>query len=739
MTSKISSWPEIKTRDIQTELTKRRMWVTALVILVCVCYFVLGTILSLAHARDVFSWDYEPGAQLSLHEFLISNTAAWLGISSWTLMLTIPAAMIAAFASFTFLYKSQAVDFYFSQAITRTRQFVNIYLNSFVTYAVLSLIFTVIGVLISGVMGGFAVYLIPEVIINWLRNQLLYFTLYNTVILAILLCKNMLTSVIVTGIFLFGDMLIYALYNQMKEMFFTTYYDVDWVFDPVKTRTPRFLSPILNHVYGKSVYDAIQMQLTDSVRQWEKYRLEGLAAMLKFDVVTLLFGVIVGASALYVYNHRRAEDIGPGLISPVIKNILKFIVAIPTAILGAMMVDSILNTNARRFEVMPVVILIFVAAVACIVTEMICSGRLKQGFRSLWHIGVVSGCALVILAVFKLDLVGYDSFLPDPEKVQDCALFSMYIDRDIRDENGNYVNSTRYYAENMHLTDITDVIRIADIGQKTARHNGTLEQNDHAINGYNTLVVYHMKNGKNVMRSLLIPYDTDKALMDPVIGSPEYTDAIYGLDSVTERQKKDRISGYLRFVTGYTQKEIKVDPETFEEFAEHYRNDLTKFDFTLASGSYPIGTVFYRESAGEYRQYSYEVYDVYDETMDFLKERGIYTDPGLPVDRIISADIDMTEYDENGRSMYDYSAEITDPDQLKELAELVAYPHFNEWNVDFYGNSITFTLDFVDESESDYPTTGGIYSGYFVPNGRMPEDVLEILRENVEYDYTQGM
>ena len=740
MISRTSSWPEIKTRDLQTELAKRHVWVSALTILGYVCYYILGTILTLASARRHFYAWYGGDPGMSMADFLSQSTSGWLGRSSATFVMTIMIAIMTACASFFFLYKSQAVDFYFSQPITRKRQFINVYINGMAAYAGLTLIFTLIATILAALMHAVTAQVIGEIFINLFRNLLLFFAVYNTVILAILISKTYLTAIIVAGIFLLAEPLICVIYSLLQDAYYATYYDVSWMIGAAESNRIHIFSPAMNHVLGAQVWsDNLAGSRAALARVWQ------------FDAVTLIFGLIVGYLAFMAYQKRKAEDIGPGIVYPAAKNVLKLIVAIPMAVATAAVVDTMLETSYSGINVLSVVMLIFMAAVVCMVTEIICAGHMKGAIKSLWHIAVASVLAIAVFLIFKNDLTGYDSFVPDTDDIETCALFKDYGLREMYDEDGYYLNPSEYYVKHMNLADREAVCEIAGIGQVTQRQNRIYSEStpdersaeDRYITGNDAVVVYKLKNGRYAARTLMIPADIDPALMDRVIGTDEYRDTVYGLDMTEEMVSTKQADGYLAYDIGFDRSEQKIGPDEFMEFLENFRQDLKQYDYSLASTEFPTGCVTFNADpsgsgyTGAYFSYTYEIYGCYTHTIDYLKSIGIYMESSLDAKDISSVDIYMTVYedDDPGTPLYDCDAAFDDPEDIGRIAGEIVYINQYEWMIPDETAGINVSYRTYTDDDVQY---SGEYYG-IIPISAIPQDMMDAIKENVVYDYNEYM
>ena len=731
-----TSSDRIKTSELQKEITKRRVWIIALTILMSLCYYVLGLILVLTQARQEYRWWYGENSDVSMKDYMCQSTSKMMGMASMTFLMTILVAIIMAYAAFSFLYKRQAVDFYFSAPLSRNRLFANIYLNGVAIYAGITLVFTILGLLIATCMNAVSSWVILYVTVNFLRCTLLYIAVYSITILAIIISKGRIVSYIAAFIFLAGEPLARVLLNIMKMSYYATSYELSYAIGVVPLKRPHILSPIYNHVTGIQIYEAncgdiTQTGLTAS---------QALKGIWKYDLATLILAVCVTAAVFMVFHYRKAEDIGTGYIKPYIKDTLKIFCAVSLALVGAAATDSVLETGYAGIRVMNIVFLVFVAGVSCVAAEMICAGSIKAGVKRLWHIIPASVCALIIFSIYKYDLTGYDSYIPDTDDIESCAMYKNYYGRDIFDEEGNYLNIEKYCIENMDLKDLDAVTKIVAAGMETQRRNmkagsdrtGETDPENKYIYGNDAVVVYRLKNGRYEARRITIPGDIDESLMNRVIGTDEYRNCVFGLDMAREFTGRNIKELNTKYITVAGAREVTLPVSEFDRFTREYEKDLKKYDYTLAANKYPVGTVNCWNSApdSKYVNYSYEVYDCFDNTMRFLEENGLYVEPMLDTDDIVKIEVSRYIYDEETDTSSESDVTFEDREDIEKLRGAIIQNMSSDWNIHEINSTVTMYV-------KDYSNAGktGDYvvremSELCIPDNLMPEEIDRVLREH---------
>ena len=731
-----SSSDIIKTSDLQKEITKRRVWIIALTILMSLCYYVLGLILVLTQARQEYRWWYGENSGVSMKDYMCQSTAKMMGMASMTFLMAILVAVLMAYAAFSFLYKRQAVDFYFSAPLSRNRWFINIYLNGFVIYAGITLVFTILGLLIAVCMNAVSSWVLIYVAVNFLRCMLLYLAVYSLTILAIIISKGRIVSYIAAFIFLAGEPLAHVLMDIMKTSYYATAYELSYVIDVAKLSRPHILSPIYNHVIGMQIYEANCGDITRTVTKAS----QALSGIWKYDLATLILAVCVTTAVFVVFRYRKAEDIGTGYIKPYIKDALKILCAVALALVGAAATDSVLETGYAGIRVMSVIVLVFVAGVSCVAAEMICAGSIRAGVKRLWHIIPAAVCALIIFSIYKYDLTGYDSYIPDKDDIESCAMYKNYYGRDIYDEDGEYLNIEQYCIENMNLKDLDAVTEVVAAGMETQRHNMKAGSNHvretdpeyQYIYGNDAVVVYRLKNGRYEARRIMIPGDIDESLMNRVIGTDEYRNCVFGLDMAREFTGKNIKVLNIRYVTAAGAAEANLPASEFDRFIGEYEKDLKKYDYTLAANKYPTGTVtcWNSDPNSKYVNYSYEVYDCFDNTMRFLEDNGLYVEPMLDTDDIVKIEVSRYIYDEETDTSTESDVTFEDREDIEKLRGAIIQNMGSDWNIHEINSTVTmYVKDYGNNGKSEDYVVREMCE-LCIPDNLMPEDIDRVLREN---------
>lgn len=726
--------------------TKRRIAAAALIALYTVLGYIVFPIFALSQrSRQYYMWYNYPGTAISFDQFMKDGARNILGYCSFLSIGVIVLAVIVGLQSFHWLYKTQSVDFYESQPIKRIRRFRDIMLNSMFLYAVSTAVGTVISILICSVFGATNGVIIAEIVCEYFRLLILFFSLQAISVLAEMLSKNIIISVIVDAIFLSGEFLIRMLIHEMKEAYFITFYEIYYE-DPRNSISCYITSPIGNLFNGHSIAAYIQMDGNPTMSQLK----DVISSVWSFDLISLIIGLVAMSLAYVVYSKRNSEAIGNGVIYEWLSSVLKFLMLIPLGVFAGLAVDYMFETTHYRITAMLVLMIAIVVVILAAIIEIIHAGTIKAIAKRIWQIPIIFVLSLTIMIVFKYDLCGYDSYVPKADKIRDFALYGNWGYRDFyvagTDDAIELIYPDEYFNKYMHLDDIDEIRQIAAEGQAVLRsnelartkytienENGNYSYPDNVVDGNDMYVIYHMKDGTTVNRRLIVPNDTDRTPLLKITGNSDYKEIIYQTNFISEYVSQFAIAPELSYDCGYGTNTAQVDKAGLKKFLSAYRKDLEMFDYGYAMDHTPIGLVSYSDPAGTgYSYLQFEVYEDYSETIDWLHKNGIWMEAGIPEDRVSSVELTDYEYDELDTYIGSRTLTLTDPVDISRISGSVINQNVNTL---WYNNDDTDTLNVYfyikpgfSPSNNEYENMyGGGYGGFFIPRKNVPPDILERL------------
>ena len=258
------------------------------------------------------------------------------------------------------------------------------------------------------------------------------------------------------------------------------------------------------------------------------------------------------------------------------------------------------------------------------------------------------------------DVAGYDRYIPDPGKVADAALISREDDEYslMCTDEGEPVRS-RYGELYMHLDNVEDVTALARYGQaytrkskmtresgisdtsisidpETAAQAGGVTDVERGGEEFQLLVLYRMKNGKTISRAFSLPSTVDPAMMDAVTATPQYREGAFGI--YHDRAIMASADSFILSSTnGKDWKSLQLNADLYRDFRQAYQKDLEQFSYSFARTSRPVARVSldYHGASGRKALYpnlegctfSCPVYASFTNTIRFLQESGVWTEP----------------------------------------------------------------------------------------------------------------
>ncbi len=201
-------------------------------------------------------------------------------------------------------------------------------------------------------------------------------------------------------------------------------------------------------------------------------------------LVWFVFALLLLVCAGQLYRRRRMESAGDTVAIPVLKPVLKYIVALFAGLaLPVGVYSMLLNVPAYRAHVVPFLLLtILGAALGFAISEMVIRKSLRIP-RTVWRGCAITAavCCLVVVGA-KCDLSGYARRIPDAEQVASVHLSCNGYDATLSEtENIQAV-------ENIHRAVVSEREKITDDSDLTSLR-----------------LIYKLKNGKELVREYTLP------------------------------------------------------------------------------------------------------------------------------------------------------------------------------------------------------------------------------------------
>lgn len=704
MTSKKSFWASSK------ENHKRRIWVWIVAVLSQLMAYV--GVLTVYLSR-INNWNREGSYKTpaDYKEALCQAAKDALGFQDNLVVILIGLAFIIGMQGFSYLYDRKKVDLYHSVPVDRNKRFAVIYVNGIMIYLTGNLLSLVIGMVMAAVQGAMNSSVMAVIGFGFIWNLLFFLVVYHTAILAVMLTGNQFVGLGVAGALAMYEMALYYLISGMQSVYFKT------VSGFYVARGPK-LSVIQDY-----------FDMTLPLKHMTDTK-ELVQSLLPYYGKWFILAVVILAAAWVCYRKRPSESAGRAMAYPVIGQILKVVIAVPVGLGLGMWVHS----AAYGSTMLTVVSMVGFGVIVCAAMEVIFDFDIKSLFRHPVTSGAVVAGIIFVFLIFKLDLFGYDAYLPKADKLESIALNVDYSGS-FWDKDFDYVQVNEFSEKYMFIKDTEAVLALAG---KAQSENPEDMKNPIMFN-----VLYRLKSGRKVDRRFYVdtvnPANTQ--YLDRIVGSQEYKDGTYQI-------RTDRDSYDQAVEISYSNGAAKVALPTADAqtLREAYLKDMEQFNFSLASTQRPCGQITFRFEG--WMEDRLDVYESYENTIAYLRAQGAYYPIELNPEDIENITITNYHYELNEQddgmidvrvsaapvvteSAYAYTEDMAVTETFYEQEEFaqivpVIYPSYMDYSTwhDSEEMDRNYEIYITFRKDTTYPYERGSYGVYYkFYTGQVPEFV----------------
>lgn len=618
MTSKNSFWASLR------ENNKRRIWLWILSALAYVVAFptIIAMILSKVQSREIVLAESlgETLAKVTIRNEMISQIKGSLGVNNFGLVVMASVvAVVSAIQGFSYLYNKRKIDFYMGMPVKRRRRFLTIWVNGILIYVIPALAGTLLCLLIASGYGAVTAEVFKESILAFGLLICLYLGVYNLAVLAVMLTGNTIITCLGTVVFLLYEWTVRMLTAAYMQMFFMHYASQDESTSPL-------LSPF--SIYGK----------------YAAQHAEGFGNGLLTAFWLLVFAAVIGVIAYACYLKRPAEAAGKAMAFQLPQPFIKILITVPVTLIAGGFVSNVVGYEPLWGEG-SIGFVIFTMAVVLIVVSCLIQVLYEFDIRGIFHkklhILISAVMTAVIFLIFRYDVLGYDTYLPNPEAVSSAAVitpydYSYYGMNNYFDEDLSYISKDKFALENMYLTDIGALNKLLKLSIDATQQADDLNQlydGGENINWFTMRLVYRMNSKRTVSRKIYVNVNDPETieLLDRLLGSEEYINGI----CISSAEKLEKILAdktmELTAVYGSNVYQNKLTREETLELLALYKEDVKESSFSRIRGSIPTGSIRINivkknETYTSYRESEIRIYPFYTGCVEYLKERGYYMD-----------------------------------------------------------------------------------------------------------------
>lgn len=562
-----------------------------------------------------------------IEEFFFSTMCVTAGV------VAIAGALIVGLFGFRYVFHRNMVDTYHSMPVKRRTLFAAGWLNGVLIWFLpflVNLTATVIigesrlstlrktaaaipalGAADKEVMVGWMTGsgLILNALLSTLALVIAFLLVYHLVLLAVMLCGNVLNTLVATAVTGAGAVSVYGMLYLFQGSYLDTFlYAANNHFDKVF-----YASPFVSSIYV----------LYRRVADMQTMKYSGLAGTL---ILNLLIAGVLGLLALAAYLKRTSELAEQGIAWKPVKFVLQTVTSVLAAMGGWLLFQSLAldvmgKTGTYAWGVFGALLGgIVVFGVLDIIFHM----DFKAFFRHKLLMAAVIAVSLLVCFGFAFDWMNYDSYLPDKEDIAEIALY----DSNCGNTNFYYLDfeDDRYPLNRMHITDTDAAYHFLETAVDY-EENGLPEEYATSERSYRSEKVdvkVTLKNGKCYYRSYYInENNADSAYV--LMTSPQYMEVMFSVseeDIRTATMMNVNRNGEAQVVLRATEQEEK---DILAALCEAYNRDIRENPDALVSGNGRILCVLNlrREDGNYYRNRYMEVSEEMTNTVDAMKQLGI--------------------------------------------------------------------------------------------------------------------
>ena len=309
-------------------------------------------------------------------------------------------AAVIGCVMFFYLQQKKQVNFYHSQPITRTRLFLNQYAAGLILNIVPLLVMIAVSFVVVAAYGMGSIINIGAILQHTLYMLLFLLASYSIAVFAGQLAGTMATHMAINAVLHFGVPLAAWIVNLMYSLFFATYNG----------------APIIENCLKFSPFCAAFQYLSEISYQGNSYVMTTEAMAGSVLAAQIGMTVLLFAASWFLYQKRPSEAAGKAMVYPASEPILKAYLMFIVGIAAGLVFQAV---GSRMFFYFAVITFAILMHMTC---EVIIQHDFKAMGKRLSHCAVILVLILAVVGVFRFDLLGYDSYLPEPDEVQQVSL-----------------------------------------------------------------------------------------------------------------------------------------------------------------------------------------------------------------------------------------------------------------------------------------------------------------------------
>lgn len=611
-------------------------------------------------------------------------------------------AFLLAMSGFWYVYSGVKTDFYHSLPIKREKLFLERYVTGILIFIVPYFISLMLGYG-AGIMKGAGTSGILSLCAKgFVTNVVLFLLLYNLAVLGVLLTGNLFTGVLAYGAFLIYGILLESTISLTKYTFFTTYIE--------NSR----LSQSFEGKFGK----LSPLYVFDMILSNNKISMKDVSVVFGISVLFLVI-------CMFVYKIRPTEAYHKSIAFKKLQPIIKVLVVLPVSACVGILSSEIVGQNFIWY----VGGLLVTAVLLSFAMEFLYYLDIRECIRPKISTGLILGMLVIMAVALKLDLIGFDTYLPKESRVKNMSIYINGLNScyDYPEGAGEMYGTTSF-LQNTRIKEFDAIYQLAKKAvaiQKEDKRTANSEMTDSEELYFS--VRYEMKNGKEVYRGYCIPKDEENLkLIADIYDNWEFKRQVLPVEYV----KEEKISS-LDIADLQSSHTSELSKETIKSLFKTCKNEWESATYEQLSNDKVLGFLrFYldydRENGDYYsgsRCVSVPVYSSFQQTRKLLEQNGCKMMTFEDYDKVER--IEISQYDDKTGDL-GAILNVTDENQIREILEALYITDNSEI---FDISTISYQIEVqIDWKSEVFTNTDGFCSCYFRAD-EVPEFVTKELEE----------
>jgi hypothetical protein len=513
----------------------------------------------------------------------------------------------------------------------------------------------------------------------------IFMVVYATSIMAVCLTGNIVISMIAVVVLNIYSIVLECMIENLFSDFlysFTKYsYNGVWAFSPIA---------MIIKLYSEEPVSLYRV--TISIYSYS-YLPKLLLAIVVYTII-----------AAVLYMKRASESAGRAIAFKWAEPIVKTMCVIPVSLFSGMFFSSLISND--KSKVWYIFGMVFGYVIVALLMEVIFRMDIKGIFKHKKQFIFNAACVALIFVIFRYDVLGYNTFVPDDTELQSCSVWLGVLDGNssgtLADGTTFSYGSAQYAFENMEIKGNPSVMELA---RKVCTNDAYAEDGNYTEQIF---FAYNYINGKKCYRTYYVDINDEETmkLVADVFNDSDYKAGSSPILKYGELVEYDKL-----YCTGkYNAAEIELTPQLQAEIIAAYKQDYNNLTFDEVINTYPLGEIEMRAfdseeyTYGTMRRYSYSedmvIYPSYTNTLKVLNDNGFDMTYNITADDVKSISVSYYEVQERSDGFSTYNSysniysdvKITDKEQIGIILDNIENQSFNWYSY----------TDFVESDDDDY-------------------------------------